>query len=339
MKAAVFYGPRDIKMEDIEKPGIGDNEILVQMKACGICGSDLHMYKLDLFTDMLCRPLDKGGIPGHEFSGDVVEAGSQVQGIEVGDRVAAFFMGGMAEYVPVQVFTGFNVFKLPPEVSYEEGATLEPLANSLHAALKARPAKGENAVVFGAGIIGLGVVQCLKALDVGLNKIIVVDVSEHRLDVAKKLGADEVINAAVDDPIEKVTQLVGSVPLRFAPAESTPAVDIVYDCVGYIKDRPEPQVIQQGMNMVRDFTGRLVVHGIFEESVSLDLLPMVIKQVDVLGSYGFIPQEVEQAMELIRTKKVNREGLVSHDFTLDQVKEGFETQCKIEESVKVLIKP
>ena len=339
MKAAVFYGPRDIKTEEIEKPGIGENEILVEVKACGICGSDLHMYKLDLFTEMLCRPLDKGGIPGHEFSGDVVEVGSQIQGIEVGDRVAAFFMGGLAEYAPVQVFTGFNVFKLPPEITYEEGATLEPLANSLHAALKANPAKGENAVIFGAGIIGLGVVQCLKALDVGLNKIIVVDVSEHRLDVSKKLGADEVINAAVDDPIEKVTEIVGSVPLMFASSESTPAVDIVYDCVGYIKDRPEPQVIQQGIRMVRDFTGRVVVHGVFEEDVSLDLMPMVIKQVDVLGSYGFIPSEVEQALELMRIKKVDRLGLVSHEFPLDQVKEGFEAQCKIEESVKVLIKP
>jgi threonine dehydrogenase-like Zn-dependent dehydrogenase len=339
MKAAVFYGPLDVKTEEVEKPGINDNEILVNVKACGICGSDLHMYKLDLFTDMLCRRLEKGGIPGHEFSGDVVEVGSQVQGIEIGDRVASFSFGGMAEYIPVPVFQGFNVFKLPPEVSYEEAATLEPLANSLHATLKANPAKGENAVIFGAGIIGLGVVQCLKTLEVGLNKIVVVDVSDYRLEVAKRLGADEIINASAVDPYEKVIELVGSAPLMFRPTESAPAVDIIYDCVGYIKERPEPPVIQQALNMVRDFTGRIVVHGIFEESVSLDLFPMVAKQVDVLGSYGFIPSEVEQALELIRSKKVDRQGLISHEFSLDQAKEGFEAQCNIEESIKVLIKP
>jgi threonine dehydrogenase-like Zn-dependent dehydrogenase len=339
MKAAVFYGPLDVKTEEVEKPGINDNEILVNVKACGICGSDLHMYKLDLFTDMLCRQLERGGIPGHEFSGDVVEVGSQVQGIEIGDRVAAFYFGGMAEYIPVTVFQGFNVFKLPPEVSYEEAATLEPLANSLHATMKANPAKGENAVIFGAGIIGLGIVQCLKALELGLNKLIVVDVSDYRLEVAKRLGADEIINASAVDPYEKVMELVGSAPLMFQPTESAPAVDIIYDCVGYIKERPEPPVIQQALNMVRDFTGRIVVHGIFEEMVSLDLLPMVAKQVDVLGSYGFIPSEVEQALELIRCKKVDRQGLISHEFSLEQAKEGFEAQCKIEESVKVLIKP
>jgi threonine dehydrogenase-like Zn-dependent dehydrogenase len=339
MKAAVFYGPLDVKTEEVEKPGINDNEILVNVKACGICGSDLHMYKLDLFTDMLCRQLEKGGIPGHEFSGDVVEVGNQVQGIEIGDRVASFYFGGMAEYIPVTVFQGFNVFKLPPEVSYEEAATLEPLANSLHATLKANPAKGENAVIFGAGIIGLGVVQCLKALEVGLNKIVVVDVSDYRLEVARRLGADEIINASAVDPYEKVMELVGSAPLMFQPTESTPAVDIIYDCVGYIKERPEPPVIQQALNMVRDFTGRIVVHGIFEEIVSLDLLPMVAKQVDVLGSYGFIPSEAEQALELIRSKKVDRQGLISHEFSLDQAKEGFEAQCNIEESIKVLIKP
>jgi threonine dehydrogenase-like Zn-dependent dehydrogenase len=228
---------------------------------------------------------------------------------------------------------------LPPEVSYEEAATLEPLANSLHATLKANPAKGENAVIFGAGIIGLGVVQCLKTLEVGLNKIVVVDVSDYRLEVAKRLGADEIINASAVDPYEKVIELVGSAPLIFQPTESAPAVDIIYDCVGYIKERPEPPVIQQALNMVRDFTGRIVVHGIFEEIVSLDLLPLVAKQVDVLGSYGFIPSEVEQALELIRIKKVDRQGLITHEFSLDQAKEGFEAQCKIEESVKVLIKP
>ncbi|MBW2060101.1 MAG: zinc-binding dehydrogenase [Deltaproteobacteria bacterium] len=339
MKAAVYYGVQDVKTEEVEKPVIGDNEILIKVKACGICGSDLHMYKLGLFADMLCRPLDKGGIPGHEFSGDVVEVGSQVQGIEIGDRVGTFSRGGMAEYTPVTVFPGLNVFKLPPEVSYEEAATLEPLANSLHAMLKANPASGENAVIFGAGIIGLGVIQCLKALEVGLNRLIMVDVSKHRLEFAKRLGADEVINAAEEDTVQKVTELIGSAPLMFYSAVTAPLVDIVYDCVGYIKERPEPPVIQQAMDLARDFTGRIVAHGIFEENVSLNLLPMVAKQINILGSFGLLPPEVEQALELMRTKKVDRQGLISHEFPLDQAGEAFEIQCQVEESVKVLLKP
>jgi len=340
MKAAVFYGPKNIKMEEVQKPKIGDNEILLKVKACGICGSDLHMYKLGLFTDIICRPLEQGGgIPGHEISGEVVEVGSQVQGINEGDRVAAVGQGGMSEYVPITVIPGFTVHKLPPEVSYEEGATLEPLANSLRATLKGNPSADETAVIFGAGIIGLGIVQCLKALDVGLKKLIMVDVSETRLKLAKELGADEVVNAAVDDALARISELVGSAPIMFQPAEQSPAVDIIYDCVGYIKDRPEPQVIQQAINMARDFTGRIVVHGIFEENVSLDLLPMIVKQISILGSYGFMPPEPEQALELIRSKAVDRMKLITHEFPLEQAREAFETQCNVDESVKVLIKP
>jgi len=339
MKAAVFYGPRDVRTEEVEKPGIEDNEILVKVRACGICGSDLHMYKLGLFSELLCRQLEKGGIPGHEFSGEVVKVGRKVRRIKEGDRVAAIYNGGMAEYTPVPVFQGMTVHKLPPEVSYEEAATLEPLANSIHATLRAKPSKGENAVIFGAGVIGLGVIQCLKAFEVGLNKIIVVDISDHRLKVAKQLGADGVINASVDNPNEKILDFVGSVPWIIAPTESTPAVDVVYDCVGYIKEHPGPPVIQQAIDMVRDFRGRVLVHGLFEENVNLDLTYMVAKQVNVIGSFAFLPSEVKQALELIRTKKIDRLKLISHELSLDQAKEAFETQCNVNESVKVLMKP
>ncbi len=339
MKAAVYYGPRDIRTEEVEMPGIEDNEILIKVKACGICGSDLHMYKLGLFSDTLCRPLKNGGIPGHEFSGEVAKVGRKVRKINEGDRVSGIYNGGMAEYIPVPVIRGLTVHNLPPEVSYEEAATLEPLANSIHAMLRANPSKGENAVIFGAGTIGLGIIQCLKALEVGLNKIIVVDIADHRLEVAKELGADGIINASVDDPFEKSLELVGSVPLTIDPTTMIPAVDIAYDCVGYVKDQPGTPVIQHAINIVREFKGRVIVHGLFEENVELDLLPMVAKQINVIGSFAAFPTELKQALELMQSKKIDRTKIISHEFPLDQAKEAFETQCKVNESVKVLIKP
>lgn len=339
MRAAVFYGPRDVRMEEVELPKINENEILVKVKACGICGSDLHMYKLGLFSDTLCRQLKKGGIPGHELSGEVVKVGRKVRRIKEGDRVAAMSNGGMAEYIPVPVFSGLTVYKLPPEVSYEEAATLEPLANSIHATLRANPSKGENVAIFGVGTIGLGIIQCLKALELGLNKIIAVDISDYRLKLAKQLGADGVINANVNDPNEKIVDFVGSIPLTIAPTIANPRVDVAYDCVGYIKEHPGIPVIQQAINMVRDFKGRVLVHGLFEENVSLDLLPMVGKQINIIGSFGALPLEIKQALELIRTKKIDRSKIISHEFPLDRAKEAFETQCKINESIKVLIKP
>ncbi|MBW1787255.1 MAG: zinc-binding dehydrogenase [Deltaproteobacteria bacterium] len=198
---------------------------------------------------------------------------------------------------------------------------------------------GENAVVFGAGIIGLGIVQCLKALDIELNKIIVVDVSDSRLEMAKKLGADETVNAAKTDPDEKIREIVGWSPLMIYPEESTAQIDVVYDCVGYIKERPEPPVIQQAINMVKEFTGRVVVHGLFEEIVPLDLSYFVVKQVDVLGSFGFFPEEIAQALELIGTGKVDRKQTITHTFPLNQAKEAFDMQCDVDNSVKVMIIP
>ena len=340
MKAAIYHKPFDMTTEEVEMPEIGDNEILVKIKACGICGSDLHMYKLDMYTDKLTRPTSKGGVPGHEFAGDVEKVGKDVQGIQPGDKIAAAARGGgIAEYNSLVAYAGLNAIKIPDGVSYEEACTLEPLGNSLHATLKGKPAKGETAVVFGAGIIGLGIVQCLKALDLELNKIIAVDVSDGRLAVAKQLGADEIVNAAKTNPEEKIEEIVGSAPLLFYNEDSTTQVDVVYDCVGYVKERKEAPVIQQAMNMVKEFTGRVVVHGLFEEMVSLDMSPFVMKQVDLLGSFGFTPEEMVQAMELIRTGKVDRKAIISHEFPLDQAKEAFDTQCDVEKSVKVIVKP
>ncbi len=339
MKAAVYYGPRDIRTEEVEMPVIKDNEILIKVKACGICGSDLHMYKLGLFSDTLVRPLKNGGIPGHEFSGEVVKVGRKVRKINEGDRVTGLFNGGMAEYIPVPVVRGVTVHVLPPEVSYEEAATLEPLANSIHAMMRANPSKGENAVIFGLGAIGLGIIQCIKALEVDLNNIIAVDMADHRLNVAKQLGVNGTINPSVDDPFEKVKEFVGSHPLMVAPTIRNPNVDIVYDCVGYVKDQPGTPVIQHAINMVREYKGRVIVHGLFEKNVKLDLLPMVGKQISILGSFAAFPAELKQALELMQSKKVDRTKIISHEFPLDQAKEAFEMQCNVNESVKVLIKP
>ena len=339
MKAAVFYGPRDIRTEEVEIPDINENEILVNVKACGICGSDLHLYRSNLFSFMLIRSLKKGGIPGHEFSGEIVKVGGKVKGFKEGDRVVAVYNGGMAEYVPVPVIQDSNVLKIPSNVTYEEAATLEPLANSYHAMMKGNPSNGYNLVIFGVGAIGLGLIQCLNTLDVDINKLIAIDLSDTRLEVAKKLGADEVINAKTTVPYQKVLKLVGGAPLMQSPLFQIPKVDIVYDCVGSVKNQKGPIVLQQAINMVRGSTGSVVVHGIFEENVSLDLLFMIGKEVTIKGSFGFNFMELKKSMELMENGSIDRSTIISHEFSLDQAKEAFETSCNTDESLKVLIKP
>jgi threonine dehydrogenase-like Zn-dependent dehydrogenase len=245
----------------------------------------------------------------------------------------------MAEYVPVTVIPGSNVFQIPSEVTFEEAATLEPLSNSYHAMMKGNPSKEENTVIFGAGVIGLGIIQTMKAFEIDTNKNIVLDFSDHRLNTAKQLGADEVINIGDKNPTEEVVRYVGSTPLLNNPTISLPNVDIVYDCAGYMQDFKDNIAIQQAINMIRRSTGRIVIHGLFEDNITLDFVTVVWKEIAILGSYGFTPENVEKCLELLRTKKVDQSKIISHKFSLDHAKEAFETQCNIEESIKVLIKP
>lgn len=340
MKAAVYNAPRNITTEEVAKPEIDAKGILIKVKSCCICGSDLHMYKLGLFEDVLCRKSDGKKIPGHEFSGEIVEVGAEMTDFSVGDRVVAYTNGGMAEYVPVgQVRPGINVHKIPDEIDDKDAATLEPLANSLHAAKKGNPADGENAMVFGAGIIGLGVIQALKALDLGLNKIIAVDVSDKRLEMAQRVGADAVIVAGKEDIMARAIELTGSEEYFMAPGTPLPLVDIVYDCVGYMKDRPEPPVLEQGIWLARPIVGRIVTHGIFEAPLTLEFSLMVGKEIQIIGSYGAWPDDSAQSIDLMRSGKVDRSILISHEYNLDQAGEAFETQATVADSIKVVVNP
>jgi 2-desacetyl-2-hydroxyethyl bacteriochlorophyllide A dehydrogenase len=337
MKAAVFHGPRNVVMEEVEKPQIGPLDVLVKVKTSGICGSDLHTYKLGIFPEW-SKTIPKGLLMGHEFGGDVVEVGPAVEGISVGDRVTAVAVGAMAEYVVITpALLNFLVYKLPPEVSYEEAATVEPLATSLHATKLGMPAKGETVVVIGAGIIGLGIVQSLKAMDLELKRLIVVDVSDFRLEMARKLGATDVVNANKVDPVEKTTELVGKIPFMFQPQILTPAVDLVYDAVGYIKDNPAPPAIERALELIREH-GRVVLVGAHEASVSVYLQTVVLKQLKICGSFAYLPDDIIEGIEYIRAGKIDRKSLVTHTFPLERAGEAFETQLTTGESVKVVFK-
>ena len=336
MKAAIFYGPRDIRVEKIERPKVNTGEILIKVKACGICGSDMHTYKLGLFPEV-GLPIGSGRmILGHEYSGDVVEVGEQVEGVKVGDRVIALSLGGgMAEYVKVFTFLNGNVFHLPPEISYEEAATTEPLAVSLHAANIASPEEGETVLIVGAGIIGLGVLQILKARN--SNKVIMADLSPQRRAIAKKLGADFILDPSAGSLFDQVMQIVGPAPTTYSFVQ-TCAINTAMDCVGLMVNVPGPSVVEQLLPIVRE-GGKIILVGAYEDKVALDLNMIMGKGLKVLGSIAYLPQEFAEAIELIRTRKVNRKVVISRVFPLDQAKEAFELQLKGGETIKVLLRP
>ena len=330
MKAAMFYGAGDIRIEEVETPKLETaGDVLIRVRASGICGSDLHPYRQ-------AEPVTTGRIMGHEYSGEVAEIGSQVEGLSVGDRVVAVSFGANAEYIRIPREGRGIIMPLPADVSYEEAATIEPLANSIHIANLSDPSDEDTIVVMGAGIIGLGTIQALRAMSSA--RIMAVDFSDRRLSMAQEVGADVAINAGKEDPYREVLEITGSTTISFA--EETPAgnVDAVCDCAGWLAEHTGIPPIQQGFKMLKA-KGKLIEHSIFEKPPEISLFLLARKQIQLLGSWGFEFEEYGQAIEMIRSGKVDRKPLITHTFPLERAKEAFETQLDYEEAIKILLKP
>ncbi len=336
MRAAVYYGPRDVRFAEVPLPVLDKGDVLLRVKACGICGSDLHTYRHGLFEG-LGAPLESGGrILGHEFSAEVVEVNGETTVVKVGDRVCAVGMGGNAEYFRVPAALLPAIYPLPDEIGDDEAATIEPLATSLHGVGLAEPADGETIVIMGAGIIGLGALQLLKAT--ANVKTIVVDLSDNRLALAGRLGADVTINASREDAVARIFDVTGSSELSLVPGVSCGNVDAVIDCAGVPKTFTGQAVLEQALSLVKQ-GGRVVVVAVFERPVELEMNVIMRKGIRLLGSWAWLPDEFRQGMELMRAGKIDRGPLISHTFSLEQASEAYETQLDADDSVKVLIKP
>jgi len=337
MKAAVYYGPRDVRVEEVPRPSLEKGDVLLRVRACGICGSDLHMYRHGMFEDLGLPVAGGGRVMGHELSGEIAEIAGEVPGAKVGDRISVPANGGNAEYlrVPAVFAPVLEYLRVPDGISFEEAATVEPLATSLHAVNLAAPADGETHVIVGAGIIGLGALQVLKAT--ASVRAIVVDISDRRLEVARGLGADVTINAGREDAVERVTELTGSEQMSYMPV-STGRADVVYDCAGLPLKYTGTPVLQQAITMTKE-NGKVVVVSIFEKPPELEMNLMVRKGIALHGSWAWSLDEFRKSLELIGSGKVDRKPVISHRFPLDQASEAYETQLKAEEAVKVLILP
>ncbi len=333
MKAAVFHGPRDVRFEEIDKPVLAAGEVLLKVGACGICGSDLHTYRHGMFLQ-LGSPIDSGRVLGHEFSGEVVEINGDVPGVSIGDRVTTVGMGGNAEYIRISAEMATTLVPINDDISYVEAATTEPLATSLHAANLGAAADGETHVIIGAGIIGLGILQCIKARSTA--KVIVVDLSDKRLAKAEELGADQVINVRESALTEVLSgdHLISENLL----SGTTGGVDVVYDCAGMGKNASGPSVLEQALSIVRQ-NGKVVIVAVFEQDITLDYNIIVRKGVQVHGSWAWEMDEFIESARLIASGKIDRKPLVSHTFSLEQASEAYETQLVAEEAIKVVFTP
>jgi len=336
MRVANFIDPGRIEMRgDASRPAPAAGEVLVEVAACGICGSDLHMYRNNSYRAQLVRKTPEGyEVPGHEFAGTIAEIGEGVAGWGVGERVVGVtgYGGGMAEFVTVPV-NPFQLVRVPDGVGFDEAATTEPLADGLQMVRKANIADDENVVVFGVGIIGLGVIQAIKARGIEPRHIIAIDVQDVRLQKALHVGATAIVNPRNGDVFDQVAALCGRTEEYRGESAN---IDAVFDCAGYIKHIEGPPPLEVALHLVSNRGGRIVCFGAFEDKMLIDMNFVISKEPTIMGSQGYAAEELEEALELMRSRKVNRVDLISHRYPIRDVAEAFKMQAR-PEAVKVML--
>lgn len=331
MKAAVMEKVGVIKMMDLPKPEPKDDEVLVHIKHIGICGSDIHYYEAGRIGDYV---VEKPIILGHESAGVVEAVGKNVTKIKVGDRVALepghtcgkceFCMTGRYNLCPDVVFMAtppydgafceykawpaHMAFKLPDNMTTEEGALIEPLAVGMHAANLANAAIGQTAVILGSGCIGLCTLLSLKAR--GVTKIYISDVIAKRLEKAKELGAAEVIDASKTDTIEEIMRLTDG-----------KGCDMVFETAGNrITTAQTSRLVKIG--------GTIVLVGMAPDpKVMYDFGPLSNKEATIKTVFRY-RNIYPTAIEAVSGGIIPIKEIVSDRFTLDQTPEAMEYSVK-----------
>ncbi len=334
MWALVYHGPKDLRYEQIPKPVPGPGEVLVAVKAVGVCGSDVHGY-LGI-TGRRIPPM----VMGHEFSGEVAELGPDVEGVEVGTKVAvqplvfcgkcgqcrqghthlcvqAKFLGvlttngAMAEYV---VVPAKQLFPLPEGLGFAEGALVEPAAVALRAISKLgeRPMP-ERVAIVGAGPIGLLLLQYVKLR--GAKEVLMTDLEDYRLELAKELGADIVLNPKETDVV-----------MRAQDWTEGEGVQLAIEAVG------ATPTVQQAMAMA-GLRGTVLWVGNSARYVEVNMQQAVTREYTILGTFIYNHKEFGQALEDIGAGRVKVRPLISRSYPLSRGPEVFAALAEGKEQV------
>lgn len=330
MKAAVLHKPLDMRIEEVDSPQIGPHEVLVRIRVVGICGSDVHYFQHGRIGSFV---VEKPHILGHEFSGDIIESGDEVTGLEIGQRVIVEpgrscgkcrycrtgrynlcremqfhgtppYNGAFQEYIAVPEQ---NVLLMPEKMSYEEGAMIEPLAVGMMAAERGHVSVHDTVAILGAGPIGQMILQAVRAH--GILETYVTDVENYRLDYAEKYGAEAVINPAQEDVVDRIMEITGN-----------EGVDVVIEASGAIS------AIEQAFEIARP-GGRIVHIGYPPNDVQVPLTDVIIKELDILGVRRYA-NVFQTATKSVSMGKAIVKPFITHRFAFERILEGFETHIK-----------
>ncbi|KAL9038466.1 MAG: hypothetical protein Q9214_005269 [Letrouitia sp. 1 TL-2023] len=349
MKALRFHGQRDLRIEDVEIPNCGKNQVKVKPAYVGICGTDLHEYIGGAnIIPTTPHPITSEKVPltlGHEFSGVIEEVGEDVSDINIGDRVVvqpiiydgtcgacrdgyinccdnngfvglSGWGGGLSEHV---VVPRKAVYAVPEKVSLEVAALVEPLAVAWHAVNISPFKKGDSVLVLGGGPIGLAVIQSLKAR--GAELIIVSEVSPRRKEFAKQFGASYVLDPTKDDIVARVREICGG-----------SGANVAFDAAG----------VQAGLDqaiLAIRARGTLVNIAVWEKAATLHPNSLVFRERKYMGVATYVEGDFQDVLDAIATGKLKPQAMITSKIKMDDIEEkGFKALIHNKDNhVKILV--
>jgi L-iditol 2-dehydrogenase len=342
MQAAMIYGVKDLRVEEVVKPKVTQGEVLVKIEAATTCGTDLKIFQRGYVEGVIKLPTAFG----HEWAGEVVEVGNGLSWPQVGMRIRAgnsapclrchmcqkgsfnlcedmmWLWGAYAEYIKVPArMVLVNMQEIPSHVTFEEAAITEPLACVLRGVERANVKLGDSVAIIGAGPIGL--LHLLTVRKMGAEKIIVTDLVDERLQFARELGADETINAQREDAVNKVRELTDKY-----------GVDVVIEAIGL------PSTWEQALKMARK-GGTVLEFGGCPPNTEIKIGTELLHygDVTVVGAFHATPAHFKKALNLIASGTMNVKPLITRRMTLDKIKEAFEVLTTSKKDVKIAIIP
>lgn len=334
MRAAIYNGQKNIHMTNLDTPIPGDNDIVVRNLYASICGTDVAVYHHGPNTG---HQVTMGGEFGHEMVSEVSAVGRNVKDIHVGQRVYPYprlakgdprragTVGGFSEYVLIpNAQWNQQIYAVPEKISAKVASLIEPFTVGCRAARRGYPNKGENAIVFGAGTIGIAAAISLKYF--GCDKVMVCDHSDFRLEKAKALGF-LVCNNSKEDLRHSAMAQFGTAPSRFGP---TADVDIYIDAAG------APSILEtfQAMGKIES---RLVVVAVLAGMRPVNILEMTYSQHAIIGSGGYNPEDVEDVFAIMESEKWNIESIITDEYPWEQLPLAIERAADVEHALNVVI--
>ncbi len=334
MRLVNLYAPDDFRIDEVPEPVAGDNDVVVQVKHCGICGSDVGYVS----QGGLAGPTESSMPLGHELSGTIHSIGCNVVDLAVGDRVCVNPMGadnaignggsegGFADLLLVRnANAGDSIYKLPEHLDMRDGALVEPLAVGMHAVNQARPEPGERAVIFGVGAIGLSCIAALRYK--GVTDILALDYSAERRERALRMGALDACSPADLNLMEYLAEHHGRQTLQgWMPVVGT---DIFIDAAG------ANSIVKSVLDVCKQ-GARLIVAGLHRTPVDIDLMMVLMKELSITGSMAY-PTEFPEVLDMLESSDMDLSAMVSHHFPLDEFDKAFAVARSPESGAKIII--